>query len=41
MPLRPIGRMVDRALAEMSPLLATLYAERGRISIPPEYLLRA
>jgi len=25
----------------MSPLLDSLYAERGRISIPPEYLLRA
>lgn len=25
----------------MSPLLGSLYAERGRISIPPEYLLRA
>ena len=40
-PLRPIRRMVDRALAQMSPLLDALYAERGRVSIPPEYLLRA
>ncbi|NLE74542.1 MAG: transposase, partial [Actinobacteria bacterium] len=40
-PLRSIRRMVDRALSEMSPLLTTLYAERGRVSIPPEYLLRA
>ena len=40
-PLRPIRCMVDRALSEMSPLFDSLYAERGRISIPPEYLLRA
>ena len=40
-PLRPIRRMVDCALREMSPLIDSLYAERGRISIPPEYLLRA
>jgi transposase len=40
-PLRPIRRIVDRVLARMSPLLDALYAERGRVSIPPEYLLRA
>jgi len=40
-PLRAIRRMVDKALREMSPLIDSLYAERGRISIPPEYLLRA
>ena len=40
-PLRPIRRIVDRALREMSPLLDSLYCERGRVSIPPEYLLRA
>ncbi|MHB8869633.1 MAG: IS5 family transposase [Thermoleophilia bacterium] len=40
-PLRPIRRMVDRALSEMSPLFDSLYAERGRVSIPPECLLRA
>ena len=40
-PLRPIRRMVDRALAEMSPLFDCLYAEKGRVSIPPECLLRA
>jgi transposase len=33
--------MVDRALAEMSPLFELLYAEKGRVSIPPECLLRA
>jgi transposase len=40
-PLRPLRQMVDQALAEMSPLFAALYHERGRHSIPPEYLLRA
>ena len=30
-----------RVLAEMSPELDRLYAERGRLSIPPESLLRA
>ena len=30
-PLRPIRRMVDQALSAMSPLLASLYAERGRV----------
>jgi transposase len=40
-PLRPIRRMVDRALSEMSPLFDSLYAKKGRLSIPPEYLLRA
>jgi len=40
-PLRKIRRMVDRALFEMSPLFDSLYAEGGRTSIPPEYLLRA
>jgi transposase len=40
-PLRSIRKMVDEALSSMSPLLTSLYAERGRTSIPPEYLLRA
>jgi transposase len=40
-PLRPIRRMVDRALFEMSPLFDSLYAQKGRVSIPPECLLRA
>jgi len=40
-PLRAIRTMVDEALSRMSPLLTCLYAERGRASIPPEYLLRA
>jgi len=40
-PLRAIRTMVDAALEEMSPELAALYAQRGRPSIAPEYLLRA
>ena len=40
-PLRKIRRMVDRALGEMGPLFDSLYASAGRMSIPPEYLLRA
>ena len=40
-PLRSVRRMVDEALREMRPLLDSLYADRGRGSIPPEYLLRA
>lgn len=40
-PLREIRRIVDRALKELSPLLAARYDERARHSIPPEYLLRA
>jgi transposase len=40
-PLREIRRVVDRALKELSPLLAARYDQRGRHSIPPEYLLRA
>lgn len=40
-PLRAIRRLVDEALARMSPTLETLYAERGPPSIAPELLLRA
>jgi len=40
-PLRPIRTMTDRALCALSPLFEEIYAERGRPSIPPEYLLRA
>jgi transposase len=40
-PLRSIRRLVDKALREMSPLFDSLYAENGRVSIPPECLLRA
>jgi len=40
-PLRPIRRMVDEALKDLSPRFARLYAKRGRPSIAPEKLLRA
>ena len=40
-PLRDIRRVVDRALRDLGPLFDGLYDERGRESIPPEYLLRA
>lgn len=40
-PLRAVRRLVDGALSKMSPLLDSLYAQGGRVSIPPEYLLRA
>ena len=39
-PLRPIRKLVDQILKEMSPQLARLYAQVGRPSIPPERLLR-
>ncbi|MGH9701029.1 MAG: IS5 family transposase [Candidatus Acidiferrales bacterium] len=40
-PLRPLRKMVDEALKELSPAFAKLYAKRGRPSIAPEKLLRA
>lgn len=40
-PLRPIRKMVNEILAELSPEFAPLYAKHGRPSIPPEKLLRA
>jgi transposase len=40
-PLRAIRLMTDQALRALSPLFEQMYAERGRPSIPPEYLLRA
>jgi transposase len=40
-PLRAIRRLVNAALAELSPKLDALYASGGRPSIPPEKLLRA
>lgn len=40
-PLRAIRRMTDQALHGLSPLFDSLYSEKGRPSIPPEYLLRA
>jgi transposase len=40
-PLRPIRRMTDAALAQLSPRFDRLYSAMGRPSIPPEKLLRA
>jgi transposase len=40
-PLRPLRKMVDEALKQLSPRFARLYAKRGRRSIAPEKLLRA
>src|SRR5712692_9239342 len=40
-PLRPIRKMVDEALKELSPKFEGMYSDVGRPSIPPEQLLRA
>ena len=40
-PLRPIRKLVDEALLELSRAFSKLYAREGRPSIPPERLLRA
>jgi transposase len=40
-PLRPIRQMTDAALDRLSSRFALLYAQTGRPSVPPEYLLRA
>jgi transposase len=40
-PLRPIRKMVDEILKEMSPQFAKLYSEVGRPSIAPERLFRS
>ena len=40
-PLRPIRKMVDEILKEMSPQFARLYSEVGRPSIAPERLFRS
>jgi transposase len=39
-PLRPLRRMCDEALRELSPLFERLYSYTGRPSIAPEMLLR-
>ena len=39
--LRPIRRMVDDILKQLSPQFNKMYAKVGRPSIPPEQLLRA
>jgi transposase len=40
-PLRVVRAMTDEILREMSPVFDSMYARRGRPSIPPEKLLRA
>jgi transposase len=40
-PLRPIRKMVDEILREMSPKFAKLCSDVGRPSITPERLLRS
>lgn len=40
-PLRPIRKMVDEILKELSPQFNKMYSKVGRPSIPPEQLLRA
>jgi transposase len=40
-PLRALKRMVDTALAALSPTFDAMYQTGGRPSIPPEHLLRA
>jgi transposase len=40
-PLRAVRAMTDAILHEMSPVFDSIYARRGRPSIPPEKLLRA
>lgn len=39
-PLRPIREILNTALREMDELFASIYDERGRDSVPPEWLLR-
>ena len=39
--MRPIRKLVDEGLLELSPAFSKLYAREGRPSIPPERLLRA
>ena len=40
-PLRTIKRLADEALADLSSVFDSMYAENGRPSIPPERLLKA
>ena len=39
-PLRPIRKMVDQALTELSPEFDKMYSRIGRPSVPPEKLLK-
>jgi transposase len=40
-PLRPIGKLVNEALARLNGLFNEIYADTGRSSIAPEKLMRA
>lgn len=40
-PIRKIRTIVDKALAEMEPVFASIYSSTGRPSIPPERLIKA
>ncbi len=40
-PLRSVRDLTDRVLQSLSPALDALYADSGRPSIAPEYMLRA
>ena len=40
-PLRPIKKMADQALAELSPVFDEMYASTGRKSVAPERLLKS
>jgi len=40
-PMRKMRELIDPILQKMSPQFEKMYAETGRPSIPPEYLLRA
>ncbi len=40
-PIRRVKPLVERALAQLDPVFAGMYAEGGRPSIPPEHLLKA
>lgn len=40
-PLRPIKKMANEALRELSPVFDEIYGSSGRYSVPPEYLLKA
>ena len=40
-PLRPIKVLIDQAMKRLDWLFDEIYSARGRVSIPPERLIRA
>jgi transposase len=40
-PIRRIKPVVEQALRELSPTFDAMYSERGRVSVPPELLLKS